>query len=195
MESASNPPTGPDTTTTELDTPGERKMTRLAGASILATALEWFDFLIYSTASALVFGHVFFPSLDGALGTIASFGTLAVGFIARPVGGIIAGALGDKFGRKGPLVASMIVMGLATSSIGLLPSYDTIGIWAPILLVTARLIQGLGVGAQWGRCHAAADRALTAEASRILRLPRPAGHRCRHHHRQCVLPVHPAVRR
>ena len=134
----------------DLDLPEESKMTKLATASILATALEWFDFLIYSTASALVFGHIFFPSLEGALGTIASFGTLAVGFIARPVGGIIAGALGDRFGRKGPLVASMIVMGLATTSIGFLPGYETIGIWAPILLITARLIQGLGVGAQWG---------------------------------------------
>lgn len=138
------PPTVDDTT------PDESKMTRLAGASIIATALEWFDFLIYSTASALVFGHVFFPSLDGALGTIASFGTLAVGFIARPVGGIIAGALGDRFGRKGPLVASMVIMGLATTMIGLLPGYETIGIWAPILLISARLVQGLGVGAQWG---------------------------------------------
>ena len=134
----------------DFDLPEESKMTKLASASVLATALEWFDFLIYSTASALVFGHIFFPSLDGALGTIASFGTLAVGFIARPVGGIIAGALGDRFGRKGPLVASMVIMGLATASIGMLPGYDTIGIWAPILLITARLVQGLGVGAQWG---------------------------------------------
>lgn len=133
-----------------IEVPDEKKMTKLASASVLATALEWFDFLIYSTDSALVFGHIFFPSLEGALGTIASFGTLAVGFIARPLGGIIAGALGDRLGRKGPLVASMIVMGLATASIGLLPGYDTIGIWAPILLITARLVQGLGVGAQWG---------------------------------------------
>ncbi|WP_231445550.1 MFS transporter [Brevibacterium zhoupengii] len=151
MASTIEPPvdrSGPDTA--DLDLPEESKMTKLASASILATALEWFDFLIYSTASALVFGHIFFPSLEGALGTIASFGTLAVGFIARPLGGIIAGALGDRFGRKGPLVASMVVMGLATTSIGLLPGYETIGIWAPILLITARLVQGLGVGAQWG---------------------------------------------
>lgn len=151
MASTIEPPvdrSGPDAV--DLDLPEESKMTKLASASVLATALEWFDFLIYSTASALVFGHIFFPSLDGALGTIASFGTLAVGFIARPVGGIIAGALGDRFGRKGPLVASMVIMGLATASIGLLPGYETIGIWAPILLITARLVQGLGVGAQWG---------------------------------------------
>ncbi|WCE40891.1 MFS transporter [Brevibacterium sp. BDJS002] len=134
----------------QTDIPDDKKMTKLASASVIATALEWFDFLIYSTASALVFGHIFFPTLEGALGTIASFGTLAVGFIARPLGGIIAGALGDKFGRKGPLVASMVIMGIATAAIGVLPGYDTIGIWAPALLITARLIQGLGVGAQWG---------------------------------------------
>lgn len=135
-----------DTTT---DIP-QSKMGRLAGASILATMLEWFDFLIYSTAAALVFGDVFFPELGGAGGTIAAFGTFAVGFIARPLGGIIAGHLGDKYGRKGPLVGSMVVMGLATASIGILPGYDQIGIWAPVLLIGARLLQGLGVGAQWG---------------------------------------------
>jgi MFS transporter, MHS family, shikimate and dehydroshikimate transport protein len=135
-----------DTTT---DIP-QSKMGRLAGASILATMLEWFDFLIYSTAAALVFGHVFFPELGGAGGTIAAFGTFAVGFIARPLGGIIAGHLGDKYGRKGPLVGSMVVMGLATASIGILPGYDQIGVWAPVLLIGARLLQGLGVGAQWG---------------------------------------------
>jgi MFS transporter, MHS family, shikimate and dehydroshikimate transport protein len=128
----------------------QSKMGRLAGASILATMLEWFDFLIYSTAAALVFGDVFFPELGGAGGTIAAFGTFAVGFIARPLGGIIAGHLGDKYGRKGPLVGSMVVMGLATASIGILPGYDQIGVWAPVLLIGARLLQGLGVGAQWG---------------------------------------------
>lgn len=126
------------------------KMGRLASASILATALEWFDFLIYSTAAALVFGPLFFPGLGGAGGTIASFATLAVGFVARPVGGIIAGHLGDKYGRKGPLVGSMVVMGLATASIGLLPGYDVIGNWGAVLLIIWRLVQGLGVGAQWG---------------------------------------------
>jgi MHS family shikimate/dehydroshikimate transporter-like MFS transporter len=126
------------------------KMGRLASASILATALEWFDFLIYSTAAALVFGPLFFPGLGGAGGTIASFATLAVGFVARPVGGIIAGHLGDKYGRKGPLVGSMVVMGLATASIGLLPGYDVIGNWGAVLLIICRLVQGLGVGAQWG---------------------------------------------
>ncbi|WP_427004522.1 MFS transporter [Pseudarthrobacter sp. H2] len=128
----------------------QSKMGRLASASILATALEWFDFLIYSTAAALVFGPLFFPGLGGAGGTIASFATLAVGFVARPLGGIIAGHLGDKYGRKGPLVGSMVVMGLATASIGLLPGYDVIGNWGAVLLIICRLVQGLGVGAQWG---------------------------------------------
>jgi MFS transporter, MHS family, shikimate and dehydroshikimate transport protein len=128
----------------------QSKMGRLAAASILATALEWFDFLIYSTAAALVFGTVFFPELGGAGGTIAAFGTFAVGFIARPLGGIIAGHLGDKYGRKGPLVGSMVVMGLATAAIGLLPGHDQIGNWGAVLLIVARLVQGLGVGAQWG---------------------------------------------
>lgn len=126
------------------------KMARLAGAAVLATGLEWFDFLIYSTAAALVFGEQFFPAFSGVAGTLASFATLAVGFFARPLGGVIAGHVGDRFGRKPPLVGAMIVMGAATFAIGLLPTYAQIGAWAPALLVAVRLLQGLGVGAQWG---------------------------------------------
>jgi len=126
------------------------KMGRLAAAAVFATALEWFDFLIYATAAALVFGPLFFPAASPVAGTLASFATFAVGFVARPLGGIIAGHVGDRFGRKPPLVAAMLLMGVATCAIGLLPGYVTIGIWAPILLVVARLVQGLGVGAQWG---------------------------------------------
>src|SRR5919206_2314104 len=127
-----------------------KRMGRLAAAAVLATALEWFDFLIYATAAALVLGQQFFPAVSPALGTLASFATFAVGFVARPLGGIIAGHVGDRFGRKPPLVASMLVMGLSTAAIGVLPSHATIGVWAPVLLVLARLVQGLGVGAQWG---------------------------------------------
>ncbi|GAA5164721.1 MFS transporter [Pseudonocardia eucalypti] len=138
-----------------LDTrPGERpgnpRMGRLAAAAVFATTLEWFDFLIYATAAALVLGPQFFPSANPVAGTLASFATFAVGFVARPLGGIIAGNVGDRFGRKPPLVAAMLVMGVATFTIGVLPGYATIGVWAPILLVVARLVQGLGVGAQWG---------------------------------------------
>lgn len=128
----------------------ESRMRNLASASIASTVLEWFDFLVYSAAAALVFGHLFFPTLGGVSGTMASFATLAVGFVARPVGGVIAGHVGDRFGRKVPLVGSMLVMGVATCAVGLLPTYESIGIAAPILLVIARIVQGLGVGAQWG---------------------------------------------
>lgn len=126
------------------------KMGRLAAAAVFATTLEWFDFLVYATAAALVLGPLFFPSVNPVAGTMASFATFAVGFLARPLGGIIGGHFGDRFGRKPPLVAAMLVMGLATFAIGVLPDYATIGIWAPVLLVIARLVQGLGVGAQWG---------------------------------------------
>src|SRR4051812_37572998 len=130
--------------------PDQPRMGRLAAAAVFATALEGFDFLIYATAAALVLGQQFFPAVSPALGTLASFATFAVGFVARPLGGIIAGHVGDRFGRKPPLVAAVLVMGVATFAIGVLPNYDSIGAWAPILLVVARLVQGLGVGAQWG---------------------------------------------
>lgn len=145
------PPTGPaDPIAAQVAETDPAAMRKLVGASVLSTVLEWFDFMIYATAAALVFGHLFFPSLGGGSGTLASFATLAVGFIARPFGGIIAGFVGDRFGRKVPLVGAMVVMGISTFMIGVLPTYGTIGIWAPILLVVARLIQGIGVGAQWG---------------------------------------------
>lgn len=128
----------------------ERRMRNLAFASIASTVLEWFDFLVYSTAAALVFGPLFFPALGGVQGTLASFATLAVGFVSRPLGGVLAGHIGDRYGRKVPLVGSMVLMGVATFVVGLLPTYAAIGMWAPILLVVARIVQGLGVGAQWG---------------------------------------------
>lgn len=138
-----------DIARTAPDEPPPR-MGRLATAAVFATTLEWFDFLIYATAAALVLGPQFFPSENPVAGTLASFATFAVGFVARPLGGIVAGHAGDRYGRKPPLVVAMLVMGLATFAVGVLPSYASIGIWAPILLVVARLVQGLGVGAQWG---------------------------------------------
>lgn len=125
-------------------------MGRLAAAAVLATTLEWFDFMVYSTAAALVFGSVFFPDFSGVAGTLAAFATFAVGFLARPLGGVVAGHLGDRLGRKPPLVGAMVIMGVATFGIGLLPGYDAIGAWAPLALVALRLLQGIGVGAQWG---------------------------------------------
>jgi MHS family shikimate/dehydroshikimate transporter-like MFS transporter len=119
-------------------------------ASFIGTAIEWYDFFLYGTAAALIFNRVFFPSLNPTTGVIASFSTYAVGFFARPVGGIVFGHFGDRLGRKSTLVVSLVMMGLATSLIGLLPTYEQAGIWAPVLLVCLRFIQGFGVGGEWG---------------------------------------------
>ncbi|HET8994837.1 MULTISPECIES: MFS transporter [unclassified Rhodococcus (in: high G+C Gram-positive bacteria)] len=123
---------------------------KAALGSFVGTAIEWYDFFIYGTAAALVLGHQFFPGSSDVAGTLAAFATLAVGFIARPIGGVVMGHFGDKIGRKSMLVTSLLLMGFATVAIGLLPNYDAIGVAAPILLVTLRFIQGLGVGGEWG---------------------------------------------
>ncbi|OXS29763.1 MAG: MFS transporter [Desulfovibrio sp. MES5] len=119
-------------------------------ASSIGTMVEWYDFTIYGTASALVFNKIFFPAIDPFLGTIAAFGSAAVGLFARPFGGAIFGHFGDKLGRKNMLMATMMIMGIGTFCIGLLPDYNTIGIWAPILLVILRILQGIGIGGEWG---------------------------------------------
>ncbi|WP_431941703.1 MFS transporter [Nocardia grenadensis] len=127
------------------------KMGRRAGlAAFVGTTVEWYDFYIYGTASALVFGKVFFPEVSPAIGVLLSFATFWVGFLARPLGGIVFGHLGDRVGRKKALVATMMLMGFSTLAIGLMPSYATIGIAAPLLLVLCRLIQGVAVGGEWG---------------------------------------------
>jgi metabolite-proton symporter len=123
---------------------------RVATATFIGTAIEWYDFFIYGAAAAIVFGPQFFTNLSPALATFASFGTFAAGFIARPVGGILFGHFGDRLGRKRSLVASLLIMGLGTFCIALLPTYAQIGAAAPVLLVLLRLIQGLGVGGEWG---------------------------------------------
>ncbi|TSD46367.1 MHS family MFS transporter [Rhodococcus sp. KBS0724] len=126
------------------------KARKAALGSFVGTAIEWYDFFIYGTAAALVLGTQFFPGTSELAGTLAAFATLAVGFIARPIGGIVMGHFGDRIGRKSMLVLSLLLMGGATVAIGLLPNYDSIGVFAPILLVTFRFIQGLGVGGEWG---------------------------------------------
>lgn len=123
---------------------------QVALASFVGTTIEWYDFFLYGTASALVFGKLFFPNYDPLIGTIASFGTYAVGFIARPIGGIVCGHYGDRIGRKSMLIFTLLLMGVATALIGCLPTYDSIGIWAPILLIVLRLAQGFAVGGEWG---------------------------------------------
>ena len=123
---------------------------RVVVSSVIGTAVEWYDFLIYGTATALVFNKLFFPLSDPALSTIAAFGTYAVGFLARPFGAAIFGHFGDRIGRKTMLAMTIVIMGLGTFLIGLLPTYDQIGIAAPILLVLLRLLQGIGLGGEWG---------------------------------------------
>lgn len=124
---------------------------RAAVASMVGTAVEWYDYFIFGTASALVFGPLFFPNPDNPIiGTLSAFAVFGVGFFARPLGGIIFGHFGDRFGRKAALVTTLMMMGIATFIIGLLPTTEQIGIWAPILLVLLRLIQGFGVGGEWG---------------------------------------------
>jgi metabolite-proton symporter len=119
-------------------------------ASLVGTAVEWYDFFLYGSAAALVFGTLFFPSSDPVTGTLLAFGTYALGFVARPLGGVVFGHFGDRLGRKRMLVVSLMLMGLATVAIGLLPTYATIGVAAPILLLTCRLAQGFAVGGEWG---------------------------------------------
>ncbi|UDF32027.1 UNVERIFIED_ORG: MHS family MFS transporter (plasmid) [Roseateles sp. XES5] len=124
--------------------------TRAALGSFVGTTIEWYDFYIYGFAAALVFGPLFFTGSSPYIATLSAFGTFAVGFFARPLGGLIFGHLGDRMGRKNILVVTLIMMGCATALIGLLPTHAQIGIWAPILLVVLRVFQGIAVGGEWG---------------------------------------------
>ncbi len=119
-------------------------------ASLIGTATEWYDFFLYGSAAALVFGKLFFPDSDPVTGTLLAFGTYALGFAARPLGGVVFGHFGDRVGRKKMLVVSLLMMGFGTIAIGVLPTYATIGIAAPILLLACRLLQGFAVGGEWG---------------------------------------------
>ena len=126
----------------------KQNLRRAAWAGGIGTALENFDFTIYGTASAIIFGKIFFPNLDPTVGTIAAFGTLFVGFGARPLGGLFFSKYGDRLGRKFVMVATLFLMGTATFAVGLIPSYATVGIWAPIMLLMVRFLQGFGAGAE-----------------------------------------------
>jgi MHS family shikimate/dehydroshikimate transporter-like MFS transporter len=127
-----------------------RGLRRVVFGALVGTALEWYDFFIYGTAAALVFNVLFFPQSDPAIGTITAFATFGVGFVFRPLGGILFGHIGDRIGRRATLILTTLVMGLSTGVIGLLPTYETIGVWAPVLLVLLRVLQGLGAGAEFG---------------------------------------------
>jgi metabolite-proton symporter len=131
---------------------GEEKtpIIRVVMASLVGTTIEWYDFFLYGSAAALVFNKLFFPDYDPLTGTLLAFATYALGFVARPVGGIVFGHYGDRVGRKRLLMISLILMGVATTLIGCLPTYAEIGVWAPIALITLRLVQGFAVGGEWG---------------------------------------------
>jgi MFS transporter, MHS family, shikimate and dehydroshikimate transport protein len=138
------------TATAPIDGLSRSKMNSVVFASCIGTIIEWYDFLIYATAAALVFNKAFFPTFDPLAGTLAALGSYAVGFLARPLGGALFGHFGDRLGRKSMLVATLFIMGLSTFLIGLLPTYASIGVLAPILLILLRVIQGIGLGGEWG---------------------------------------------
>jgi len=123
---------------------------QVASASLIGTVVEWYDFFLYGTMAALVFNKQFFPTFDPLVGTLIAFATFAAGFITRPLGGVIFGHLGDRLGRKPMLVVTMMIMGLSTFAMGLLPTYGQIGVAAPILLLVLRMFQGIGLGGEWG---------------------------------------------
>ncbi|MDD7964782.1 MFS transporter [Actinomycetospora lemnae] len=134
----------------EADARSRTQLRRAVLSSYLGSVIEYYDFLLYATASAVVFAKVFFSTLDPLVGTVASFGTLATGYLARPLGGILFGHFGDRVGRKKMLVVTMTLMGVVSVLIGVLPTYAQIGVWAPILLVLLRVLQGVAVGGEWG---------------------------------------------
>jgi len=126
------------------------QLRRAVIASTIGTAIEWYDFFLYSVVTGLVFAKLFFPNSDPLVGTLEAFGIYAVGFIARPIGAAIFGHYGDRIGRKSTLIATLMIMGVATFLVVLVPTYDSIGIWGAVILTILRFIQGVGVGGEWG---------------------------------------------
>ncbi|MGX1738447.1 MFS transporter [Corynebacterium flavescens] len=156
-----------------------KNMNRIAFSAFIGTALEWYDFFLFGTASALVFNHLFFVNADPAVAALASFATFGVGFLARPLGAILFGKMGDKYGRRPALILSIVVIGAATGVVGLLPDYFAIGIAAPILLTLLRLFQGVAVGGEWGGATALAIEHAPVEKrgryAALIQIGSPAG--------------------
>jgi MFS family permease len=134
----------------ESDAERRRRLRTVVAASLLGTTVEWYDFFLYATAAGLVFGKLFFPNASSLVGTLLAFATFAVGFVMRPIGGVVFGHIGDRIGRKRSLALTMLIMGLATALIGVLPTAVQIGAWAPILLLVLRMLQGFALGGEWG---------------------------------------------
>jgi MHS family shikimate/dehydroshikimate transporter-like MFS transporter len=133
-----------------ITTTSRRQIIEAVIASTIGTTIEWYDFFLYGTAAALVFPRLYFPESDPFIGTLLAYGTFTIGFLARPLGGVLFGYMGDRVGRKSMLVTTLLLMGVSTLIIGFLPTYNEIGIAAPILLTVLRFVQGLGVGGEWG---------------------------------------------
>ena len=128
----------------------DKNLRRVVVSSLVGAVIEWYDFFLYGVVAGLIFNHLYFPEFDDRIGTMLAFATFAVGFVARPLGGLVFGHFGDKIGRKKVLVLTLMIMGTGTVAIGCIPSYASIGIWAPILLILCRVAQGLGLGGEWG---------------------------------------------
>src|SRR5882724_4434720 len=126
------------------------QLRRAVVAATIGTAIEWYDFFLYSVVTGLVFAKLFFPNSDPLSGTLEAFGVYAVGFIARPIGAAIFGHYGDRIGRKATLIATLMLMGVATFLVALVPTYEQVGIWGAVILTILRFIQGVGVGGEWG---------------------------------------------
>src|SRR5271170_4247145 len=132
------------------ETEHSAQLRRAMVASTVGTTIEWYDFLLYGQVTALVFGPLFFPKSSPLVGVLQAFGIFFIGFVGRPIGAAIFGHWGDRIGRKATLIATLLVSGFATVAVGLVPTYASIGVWGPVLLTIIRLIQGIGVGGEWG---------------------------------------------
>ncbi len=141
----------------------------IAFASAIGTTIEWYDFFLFGVVTPLVLNKLFFPNFDPLVGTLLAYTTFFVGFISRPIGGIIFGHYGDRIGRKTVLVLTILIMGVATFLIGLLPTYASVGIWAPIMLLFLRIFQGIGIGGEWGGAVLMAVEHSPAGTARVLR--------------------------
>ena len=150
----------------------DKNLRRVVVSSLVGAVIEWYDFFLYGVVAGLIFNHLYFPEFDDRIGTMLAFATFAVGFVARPLGGLVFGHFGDKIGRKKVLVLTLMIMGTGTVAIGCIPSYASIGIWAPILLILCRVAQGLGLGGEWG---GAVLMSFESAQARFLRQPAAGG--------------------
>ncbi|HQT80217.1 MAG TPA: MFS transporter, partial [Rhodopila sp.] len=132
------------------DAEHDRHLRRALIASTIGTTIEWYDFLLYGTVTGLVFGKLFFPGSEPLIGVLQAFGIFFIGFVGRPIGAAIFGHYGDRIGRKATLITTLLLMGIATFLVALVPGYDSIGIWGAVILTVLRMLQGIGVGGEWG---------------------------------------------